>query len=86
MDRVIASLILHITEQLEQSIRQMARVFAARRAMLVSGVAGGPSRRRVPRPNRVDPHVMKDMLEQAGSHVEGIEYPTERHYLIIASK
>ncbi|MCV4235660.1 class I SAM-dependent methyltransferase [Virgibacillus sp. LDC1] len=86
VDRVIASLILHITDQLEESIRQMARVLRPGGRCLCLEWQEDPAEKRVPRPNRVDPHVMKALLEQAGLHVEGIEYPTERHYLIIASK
>ncbi|ANA79545.1 class I SAM-dependent methyltransferase [Paenibacillus glucanolyticus] len=86
MDRVIASLILHITDELEESIQQIARVLRPGGRCLCLEWQEDPSEQRVPRPNRIDPYVMKDLLEQAGLKVENIEYPTERHYLMVASK
>ncbi|ACX67837.1 class I SAM-dependent methyltransferase [Paenibacillus sp. Y412MC10] len=86
VDRVIASLILHITDQLEESISQIARVLRPGGRCLCLEWQEDPSEKRVPRPNRVDPQVLKAMLEQAGLQVDGIRYPTDRHYLIIASK
>lgn len=86
MDRVIASLILHITDQLEESVRQIARVMRPGGRCLCLEWQEDPLEKRVPRPSRVDPYVMKTLFEQAGLKVERIEYPTDRHYLMIASK
>ncbi|MEK4116337.1 methyltransferase domain-containing protein [Paenibacillus sp. FSL W8-0919] len=86
VDRIIASLILHITDELEASVREIARVLRTGGRCLCLEWQADPMEQRVPRPNRVDPQVMQNLLEQAGLRVEGLEYPTERHYLILARK
>lgn len=52
VDRVIASLILHITDQLEESISQIARVLRPGGRCLCLEWQEDPSEKRVSRPNR----------------------------------
>lgn len=86
IDRVIASLVLHITERLPDSIREIARVMQPGGRCLCLEWQEDPNEQRVPRPNRVHPDDLSRMLQQAGLEVESVEFPTERHYFMLARK
>ncbi|GAB6927299.1 class I SAM-dependent methyltransferase [Paenibacillus sp. JCM 10914] len=86
VDRVIASLILHITERLEDSVKELARVLRPGGRCLCLEWQEDPNEQRDPKPSRVKPEHMQAVLEQAGFQVNGIEFVSDRHYLIIAIK
>ncbi|WP_246029108.1 class I SAM-dependent methyltransferase [Paenibacillus humicus] len=86
VDRAIASLVLHVTDTVEQPIRELARVVKPGGLLFILEWLKKQDEARIPPPSRVEPQEMEEMLLRYGFKVIRLDYPTDRHYRMIAER
>ncbi len=86
VDRAIASLVLHVTDTVELPVQELARVMKPGGLLFILEWMKKQDEVRIPPPSRVEPQEMEETLVRYGFQVISLDYPTERHYRIIAEK
>lgn len=86
VDRVIASMVLHETESLEQALREINRVLTPGGRCMCLEWEKVPSEMGPPGHHRIHSDDLKAAFNQAGFQLVKLEHPTEAHYLMIVEK
>lgn len=86
VDRVIASMVLHEAESLEQALFEINRVLQPGGRCMCLEWEKVPSEMGPPGHHRIHSDVLKAAFEQAGFQIIRLEHPTEVHYLLVVEK
>lgn len=86
VDRVIASMVLHEAEPLEQALLEMKRVLKVGGRCMCLEWEKVPSEMGPPIHHRIHSDELKAAFVQAGFQVIKLEHPTEAHYLMIVER
>lgn len=86
VDRAIASLVLHVTDTVEQPVQELARVMKPGGLLFILEWMKKEDEARVPPPSRVEPQEMEELLIRYGFKTVRLDYPTDRHYRMIAER
>ncbi|ASS65464.1 MULTISPECIES: class I SAM-dependent methyltransferase [unclassified Paenibacillus] len=86
VDRAIASLVLHVTDTVEQPVQELARVMKPGGLLFILEWMKKEDEARVPPPSRVEPQEMEELLIRYGFKTVRLDYPTDRHYRMISER
>ncbi|MGU3472621.1 class I SAM-dependent methyltransferase [Paenibacillus sp. D51F] len=86
VDRAIASLVLHVTDTVEQPVQELARVMKPGALLFILEWMKKRDEARIPPPSRVEPQELEELLIRYGFKVIRLDYPTDRHYRMIAER
>ncbi len=85
-DRVIASLVLHEAETLDQGLAEMKRVMAEGGIAFILEWEKRQSEQGPPLHHRISSEDMKQNMEKHGLRIRRISFPTESHYVIVCER
>lgn len=86
VDTVIASLVLHEAETLEQALREILRVLREGGRCLFLEWEKKASEQGPPLHHRIHSDDLRKEMERVGLHVTLLEHPTNSHYYVIGQK
>lgn len=85
-ERVIASLVLHEAETLDQGVAEIKRVMTAGGLCFILEWEKKESEQGPPLHHRISSEDMKKALEQHGLRIRRMHFPTDSHYSILCEK